>query len=143
MEYNPESFLNHRRVTRPVPHVYSIIICVLSTFICVMEYTPTIGDVFPSFDDACFKLCSSFHQFRGSLRVKRRDFNILHVVFVRPSCPFEASVSYSKQSGTDVMAYHLKRSMATHTCSGGEHEKLGSMHDLRFIKQAVGRDQPF
>lgn len=46
-------------------------------------------------------------------------------------------MSYGIPKGSQTKMYYLKRLSTTHTCSGGEHKKRGSVHSLKFIKQAV------
>lgn len=101
------------------------------------EYTPVIGDLYPSFDEAWYMLCSFSHRSRGSLRVRKCDFTQLHLVSVDSHCTFDAFVLYSRRKGDTVKAYHLKRLCSTHSCSGGEHVNRGTMHNLEFIKRVV------
>ena len=101
--------------------------------------TPSIGDLYTSFDEAWHQLCAFSHHSRGSLRVKRRKATCLHLVCAAPYCTFEAFVSYSRPVGSNVKAYHLKRFAPEHSCSGAEHAARGSIHSLEFIKRTVSK----
>ena len=142
MDYNTRrprpTETDHLSATRPrVSCLCSLLLpstIMLST--CIV-YSPCVGDIYPSFDEAWYKLCTFSHRSRGSLRTQRRDTSCLHLVCIDRRCNFEAFVSFARQKDSPIKTYHLKRLLPIHICSGAEHTPRGSMHNIKFIRRTV------